>query len=99
LPAFAPARIGCNTTREIQRALDRYSSTAARAGRLREYVESGDISLLPLQSAAVVEVRNTVSLIQRLTSDNVSQQASFKKLLDLTERRIALFAADRRGRQ
>jgi signal transduction histidine kinase len=78
-------------TRDIQRGLDRYSSTAARAGRLRaEYVDSGDVSLLPLQAAAVGDLRNTVSLIQRLTSDNMSQQASLTKLLEHTNHRIAL---------
>jgi signal transduction histidine kinase len=78
-------------TRDVQRAIDRYSIVVSRAGRLRtEYVDSGDADLLPEEAAAVVEVRNTVSLILRLTSDNVSQQDQCRRLEELTERRIVL---------
>jgi signal transduction histidine kinase len=78
-------------TRDVQRALDRYSIMVTRAGRLRtEYVDSGDGDLLPEQAEAVVEVRNTLSLIQRLTTDNVNQQGECRKLQELTERRIGL---------
>jgi len=78
-------------TRDVQHTLDRFSSIAARAGRLRaEYVDSGDLSLIQRQADAVVEVRNALASIQRLTADNVAQQANFGKLAELTERRIAL---------
>jgi len=78
-------------TREVQHSLDHYSTTMARASRLRaEYVDSGDPSLVQQQAAAVVDVRNNLSAIQRLTADNVTQQDGIRKLVEFTERRIAL---------
>jgi signal transduction histidine kinase len=78
-------------TRDVQRSLDQFSTTATRASRLRaEYVDSGDVSILQRQSQAVVEVRNALSTIQRLTADNVGQQGNFRKLAELTNQRIAL---------
>jgi CHASE3 domain sensor protein len=77
-------------TREVQRALDQFSTRATRASRLRaEYVDSGDSSILQRQSQAVVEVRSALSTIQHLTADNVGQQENFRKLADLTDQRIA----------
>lgn len=78
-------------TRDVQRALDQFSTTATRASRLRaEYVDSGDNSILQRQAQAVVEVRNALSTIQHLTADNVGQQADFRRLVELTDQRIAL---------
>lgn len=78
-------------TRDVQHVLARFSSIAARSGRLRaEYVDSGDLSLIQRQADAVLELRNALASIQRLTADNVAQQANFAKLAELTERRIAL---------
>jgi signal transduction histidine kinase len=78
-------------TRDVQRTLDHYSIMITRASRLRtEYVDSGDADFLPEQSKAVVEVRNTLSLIQHLTADNVNQQDECRTLQELTERRIGL---------
>ena len=78
-------------TRDVQRSLDQFSTTATRASRLRaEYVDSGDVSILQRQSQAVVEVRNALSAIQHLTADNVGQQRNFRKLAELTDQRIAL---------
>lgn len=78
-------------TREVQHALDQFTVNAGRAGRLRaEYVDSGDASLLPRESDAVVRVRTVLADIQRLTADNVGQQANFRNLQELTERRIDL---------
>ncbi|MGC2449453.1 MAG: CHASE3 domain-containing protein [Candidatus Sulfotelmatobacter sp.] len=76
---------------DVQHALDQLPETAGRAGRLRsEYVQSGDPVLLSRQAEAAVEVRNTLSSIQRLTADNVSQQGLCERLVELTERRMAL---------
>jgi signal transduction histidine kinase len=78
-------------TREVQRTLDRYSIMVGRVGRLRtEYVDTGDADLLVEQAAAVVEIRNTIAEILRLTADNPSQQNQCRKLQELTERRISL---------
>ena len=78
-------------TRDVQQALDHFSQTATRAGRLRaQYVDSGDVSLLQRQTEAVVETRNALALVRRLTSDNVSQQANYQKLAEITEQRISL---------
>lgn len=78
-------------TREVQHALDRFSVIATRSGRLRaEYVDSGDPSLLQKQNAAVVEMRNALAQIQRLTADNVTQQVTFTQLAQVTEHRIGL---------
>jgi signal transduction histidine kinase len=78
-------------TRDVERAIDHYSIIVTRSGRLRaEYVDSGDPDLLGQQAGAVVELRNIVVLIQRLTTDNVNQQGQCQKLQELTERRIAL---------
>jgi signal transduction histidine kinase len=77
-------------TREVQRALDQFASTVTRASRLRaEYVDSGDALLLQRQAQTVVDIRNALALIKHLTADNVEQQASSRKLVDLTEQRIA----------
>jgi signal transduction histidine kinase len=77
-------------TQEVQRSLDQFAATVTRASRLRaEYVDSGDASLLQRQVQMVVDVRNALTLIQRLTTDNAEQQANSRKLADLTEQRIA----------
>jgi signal transduction histidine kinase len=76
---------------DVQHALDHFSSTAGRAGRLRsEYVESGDPLLLSRQGEAAAEVRSALSTIQRLTADNIAQQANCVKLAQLTEHRLDL---------
>lgn len=78
-------------TLDVQHALDQYSTTAARAGRVRsEYVDSGDPALLSRQGEAAAQVRAALSILQRLTSDNVTQQANCLTLAALTERRLAL---------
>jgi len=78
-------------TLDVQHALDQFTATAGRAGRLRsEYVQSGDPILLSRQAEAAVAVRSALSSIQRLTADNVSQQVFCQKLGQLTERRLAL---------
>ena len=78
-------------TRDVQEALQEFATTAARAGRLRaQYVDSGDPILLEKQAAMVVEVRNALQNIRRLTVDNVSHLDSFQRLDKVTEQRIAL---------
>jgi signal transduction histidine kinase len=78
-------------TRQVQSALGQFSTNVTRASRLRaEYVDSGEPALLERQTAAVVEVRNSLNLLQRLTSDNVLQRANCGKLTELTEQRILL---------
>ncbi len=76
-------------TREVQVALHRFATTASKAGRLRaQYVDLGDESLLSKQAETVVATRSALATIQRLTSDNPTQQASFRQLSDTTERRV-----------
>lgn len=78
-------------TRDVQSALAQLAMATARAGRLRaEFVDSGDPSLAQQQSEAVSQVRNTVALIQRLTSDNQQEQANCRRLAELYELRIEL---------
>ena len=78
-------------TRDVQSALAQFSMTTARAGRIRaEYVDSGDTSLLDQQAGAVVQIRNAVASVQRLTADNSQEQVNCRKLADLSEQRIAL---------
>ncbi|MFZ0733388.1 MAG: ATP-binding protein [Candidatus Sulfotelmatobacter sp.] len=78
-------------TRDVEGALDNLSVTVARAGRLRsEYVDSGDVSVLGRQAEAVVEVRNALAAIQRLTVDNVEEQSNYRKLAEVAEQRISL---------
>ena len=78
-------------TRDVQSALAQFSMTTSRAGRIRaEYVDSGDASLLDQQAGAVVQIRNAVASIQRLTADNSQEQVNCRKLADLSEQRIAL---------
>src|SRR5271166_244088 len=78
-------------TLNVQHALDHFSTTVTRAGRLRaQYVDSGDPSILSRQSDAVVDVRTALSSIQQLTVDNVTQQENCRELVEITERRIAL---------
>jgi signal transduction histidine kinase len=78
-------------TRDVQHALDQFTVNAGRAGRLRaEYIDSGDHSVLERQAEAVVAARTALADVQRLTADNGSQQAAFRKLQQLTEQRIAL---------
>jgi len=78
-------------TLDVQHALDQFTATAGRAGRLRsEYIQSGDPILLSRQADAAVEVRNALSSIQRMTADNVSQQVLCQKLAQLTEHRLTL---------
>jgi signal transduction histidine kinase len=81
-------------TRDVQSALAQVAMTASRAGRLHtEYIESGDTSLIERQANEVSQLRSTISVIQRLISDNSPQQSSTRKLRELTERRIALMDA------
>ena len=78
-------------TREVQHALDQFTVNAGRAGRLRgEFVDLGDESVVQRQADAVVKVWRALGVIQKLTADNVSQQQRYRKLAELTERRIAL---------
>jgi signal transduction histidine kinase len=78
-------------TRDVQEALNQFSTTVTRAGRLRaQYVDSGDPAVLQRQAAAVVELRNALLNLQRLTADNANQQGSYRKLMELTNQRIAL---------
>lgn len=78
-------------TREVQHALDQFTVNAGRAGRLRgEFVDLGDESVLERQADSEVKIRRALAAIQQLTVDNVNQQQSYRKLAELTERRIAL---------
>lgn len=78
-------------TRDVQDELDQVSKTSWRASRVSvEYMDSGDASLLEREAQTVLGVRNALSAIQRLTADNVGQQASYGKLKELAEQRIAL---------
>lgn len=78
-------------TRQVQHAIDTFSATANRAGRLRsEYVDSGDATLLQRQAEAVVMVRSSLNRIRELTADNVTQQDNCRKLAQITERRLEL---------
>jgi len=78
-------------TRDVEGALDNLALTTARAGRLRsQYVDSGDPAVLDKQADAVVQVRNALSTIQRLTIDNIEEQNNYRQLSELIERRIAL---------
>jgi CHASE3 domain sensor protein len=78
-------------TRDVQSALAQFSTATARAGRLRaEYVDSGEPSLLQQQAEAVRQIRNTVTVLQRVTADNPQQQVNCRKLAELKEQRIAL---------
>jgi signal transduction histidine kinase len=92
--AFARLRtsqVWVGHTRDVQLALHKFASTTTRAGRLRaEFVDSGDVSLVQRQAEAVVNLRNSLSLIQGLIQDNANQQWSYRSLLELTEKRIAL---------
>lgn len=93
---FALARLQTNTewvrhSLDVQHSLDQYSTLFGKAGRLRaEYIDSGNPEVLPRQASVVGAVRNELSNIRNLTSDNVNQQATLQSLKDLTERRIAL---------
>ncbi|HEV2400027.1 MAG TPA: ATP-binding protein [Candidatus Sulfotelmatobacter sp.] len=76
-------------TLDVQHALDHFSSTVGRAGRLRaEYLQTGDAALISRQAEVVVEVRNSLADIQKLTADNVNQQVNWKKLAAITEQRL-----------
>ncbi|MGH9494074.1 MAG: sensor histidine kinase [Candidatus Sulfotelmatobacter sp.] len=78
-------------TRDVQQALNQFSTTATRAGRLRaQYVDSGDSALLERQVSVVLEVRGALLDLQRLTADNVKQHVSYRNLVELTNQRIAL---------
>jgi signal transduction histidine kinase len=78
-------------TRDVQSSLAQFAMITARAGRLRaEYVDSGDTSLLDQQADLIRDLRNTVALLQRLTTDNTQAQADGRKLQALAEQRISL---------
>jgi signal transduction histidine kinase len=78
-------------TLDVQRELDHFSTAFTRAGRLHsQYVDSGDPTLLARQAEVVVEVRSALAAIRRLTADNVSQQADWEKLSQVSERRLTL---------
>lgn len=78
-------------TRDVQAALAQFAMTSARAGRLRaEFVDSGDVSLLPREAEEVDRVRNTMAAIRRLTTDNARAQTSCQRLQALTDQRITL---------
>lgn len=77
-------------TRDVQLALHQFASIDTRAARLRaEYVDAGDPAALDRYDQSLIEVRSKLSSIQRLTADNVLQQSGYRKLVDLTEERIA----------
>ena len=78
-------------TLDVQHSIDHFSSTVGRAGRLRaEYIDSGNPAILSRQRETAAEVRAALSTIQRLTADNVSQQANCQKLAQITENRLRL---------
>jgi signal transduction histidine kinase len=78
-------------TRDVQLSLHEFASTETRAARLRAlYVESGDESLLERHAQAVIDVRNMLTSVHGLIADNVSQQVSYKRLVELADQRIAL---------
>ena len=78
-------------TLDVQHSLDRFSTIVGKAGRLRsEYLDSGNKELLSRHSETVLEVRNNLAAIQRLTTDNVNQQAMWQRVAAITERRISL---------
>ena len=78
-------------TRDVQLNLHQFASTETRAARLRAlYVDSGDASLLERHAQAVIEVRNALTYLHGLIADNVSQQVSYNRLVELAEQRIAL---------
>ena len=78
-------------TLDVQHSLDRFSTIIGKAGRLRsEYLDSGNEELLSRQSETVLAVRNNLADIQRLTTDNVNQQAMWHQLAAITDRRIGL---------
>lgn len=78
-------------TRDVEGALDNLSVTVSRAGRLRsEYVDSGNASVLGRQADAIVQVRNALAAIQRLTVDNVEEASNSVRLTEVAEERISL---------
>ena len=78
-------------TLDVQHALDHFSTTIGRAGRLRaEFVDSGNLSTLSRQGETAAEVRAALSTIQQLTADNLTQQVSCQKLAQVTEDRLSL---------
>ena len=90
-------------TLDVQHSLDQFSTLFGKAGRLRaEYIDSGKPEVLARQADAVVAVRNELANVRQLTADNLSQQETWRKLNDVTDRRVALMdramALKREGR-
>ena len=78
-------------TLDVQHSLDHFSTTFGRAGRLRaQYVDSGDPSIRARQGETAADVRAALANIQKLTADNITQQANCQKLAQVTETRLGL---------
>ncbi|HXJ89687.1 MAG TPA: CHASE3 domain-containing protein [Candidatus Binatia bacterium] len=87
-------------TLDVQHALDHFSTAFSRAGRLRaQYIDSGDPSFLSLQAEGAVNVRHALTDIRRLTADNVTQQANWENLSQITDRRLALMEQSIEGKR
>ena len=91
---FHTSQIWVQHTRDVQLALNQFSSMETRAARLRaEYVYSGDSSLLQRQAQVVTDIRTALDSIRGLVGDNVNQISHYEMLAQLTEQRIALMNA------
>ena len=78
-------------TRDVQSSLAQFAMASTRAGRLRaEFADSGDLSRLSQYADGIAKLRDAVTTIAHLTSDNQGQQKNCDRLRRLTEQRILL---------
>ena len=88
---YAASEAWVSHTREVETQLAQLQADIARASR-RSYQDIllGEPEAAEHQHANFADVRNRISRIQQLTSDNSLQQSNFAKLQPLIERRIAI---------
>jgi signal transduction histidine kinase len=81
-------------TRDVQSALSDIESLGSRAGRARtRYVDTGDSAFFEEYRAAADDIPKKLNLIKELTADNPAQLDLRNRLVEVTNRRLALLNA------
>ncbi len=78
-------------TRDVQSALSDLNNISTRAGRARtRYVDTGEETFLQDYQTAVADIPSKLKQLEQMTADNAEQQAECGRLLEITDRRLAL---------
>lgn len=78
-------------TRDVQSALSDLNNVSARAGRARtRFVDTGEETFLQDYQTAAADIPPKLKQLEQMTADNAEQQADCARLVNNTNRRLAL---------